>query len=129
MLNDREFSRAAEEQLRKEQKEAREENKGSFWPIMGGVAIVGIIYLVSHAAQWLLGYATLLPNRTDVLDMAGGLTLIIIVGGFFDAYQRAMRVRDKRLIRVEMKLDALLERQGEIYKAVSDAEMRTRGYV
>jgi hypothetical protein len=126
MIAASEFEEKAKNVLTQEYENA----KTPVWP--GGaivLAILVVVYGVIQIVKWLIGSGNLLPTHSDIVDIVGFLIFFFVGGHFWDIHQQINRNRNLRLIRVEMKLDALLERQKDIYKTVSDAEMRGRGYV
>jgi hypothetical protein len=75
--------------------------------LIGASIVFGVIQLV----RWGVMGGTLLPAKTDIYWFAGMVIWIVLLPPVFERLAEVRKLRAQRLIRLEMKIDALLDRQ------------------
>ncbi|HEY0264046.1 MAG TPA: hypothetical protein VGC07_05950 [Granulicella sp.] len=114
------WTKRAENQYENEQREIRQTGRIgtsiSVFAFIGASIVLGVIQLV----RWGLEGKSLLPTRLDIYWFAGVAIWIVILPPVFERWDEARKLRAQRLIRLEIKLDALLDRHEHVDSQITD---------
>jgi hypothetical protein len=100
----------AEEQYKAEREDMNAEVKSGFYFHLLLYLLLGVVAGVIYVINWMVVGGTFLPSNHDVVWV-----IAIAVGGIpftylMERHDRIREVHEQRLIRLEMKIDALLDR-------------------
>jgi hypothetical protein len=104
------WEKEVESKYEREQEEIRHTSRISVFfsvlVLIGASIVFGVVQFV----RWGLMGESLLPAKTDVYWFAGMVIWLVILPPVFERWEEARKLSIRRLIRLEMKIDALLER-------------------
>lgn len=105
------WKKEAEEEDEKEQKKVNAQAKSRFYLLSFLLVFVGVIMATFHVVWWLVVGGNFLPPKGEAVWVVAGMVGAYPLTYFIERYDRIREIREQRLIRLEMKLDALLDRQ------------------
>jgi hypothetical protein len=105
------WEKEAEEKYNRERENIRHESKVGFALQFLMLFVVVIILVVIHLAEWMFSGGSLIPNGRDAAWAAGSIAFVLAGAYLSERYEEAKSIREQRLIRLEMKIDVLLDRQ------------------
>jgi hypothetical protein len=101
----------AEAEYKKEREGIRADVKVGFYLLLFVYIFLGVVFGAIYVVKWMIVGGDFLPSNHDAVWI-----IAIVVGGIPFSYvlewqDRKREVREQRLIRLEMKIDVLLDRQ------------------
>jgi hypothetical protein len=145
MPNTPDWKEKAEIQYKSEREDVRDARKSGFFRYIILLVVVGIVFGVIHLAEWMFDGGSLIPSGRDVAWASGGIVFTLAGGYLSERYEEEKSIREQRLVRIELKIDAVLLRYDEmlakhdemlirqkdlhrdVQRMMSDAELRAHG--
>ncbi len=84
--------------------------------LVGASVVFGAVQLV----RWGLMGESLLPAKTDIYWFVGMVVWLVILPPVFERWDEARKLRIRRLIRLEMKIDTLLDKHEHVDSQLTD---------
>jgi hypothetical protein len=98
-----------------EEKYQRERHAGkaeiAFYILL--LIVLAVVLGAIHVAEWMFNGGNLIPSGREAIWALGAIAIPLAGAYLGGRYEEAKSIRDQRLIRLEMKIDELLDRQGK----------------
>jgi hypothetical protein len=120
------WEKEAEKKYDREREDIRHESKARFAFYILLVGVVVFIFGVGHLVEWMFDGGNLIPSGSEVTWALGGLAITLAGGYLGERYEEAKSIREQRLIRLEMKIDTLLDRQDRVDSKLADLRDEVR---
>jgi hypothetical protein len=113
MQDSSDWKKRAEAEHKRERKDIEQEGKSGLALYVVFGVLWAVVFGVVHIAEWMFRGGKLLPSSFGV-----GMAVLWFVGALAFGYiserhEKATSIREERLIRLEMKLDTLLNRHDQ----------------
>lgn len=109
MADTPDWKKEAEEKYKDEREDMNAEVKSGFYFHLFLYLLIGVVFGIIYVVNWMIVGGNFLPNREAAWLIAafiGGVPFTYLM----ERHDRIREVREQRLIRLEMKIDALLDR-------------------
>jgi hypothetical protein len=108
------WEKEAEKKYDREQEDIRHESKAGFAFQILLVVVMAFLFVIGHLVEWMFDGGNLIPSGSEVAWALGGLAITLAGGYISERYEEAKSMREQRLIRLEMKIDTLLDKQDDV---------------
>ncbi len=108
------WKKRAENQYNNERENLNDEIKSRFYLYLLIFGVFGVIFGAFYVVRWMIVGGDFLPSHHE------SLWTIIVIAGYvpftyvMERFDRKREIREQRLIRIEMKIDALLDKQDDV---------------
>jgi hypothetical protein len=120
------WKKEAEEKYNRERADIRHESKVGFALQFLMLFVVAIVLVLAHLAEWIFSGGNLIPSGRDAAWAAGSIAFVLAGIYLSERFEEAKSIREQRLIRLEMKIDALLDKHERIDSNFSDLKDEVR---
>ncbi|MBS1798448.1 MAG: hypothetical protein JSS95_01345 [Acidobacteria bacterium] len=138
MADTPDWKKKAKAEYENEEERIRTDVKAGFYLHLFIFVFLGVVFGAIYVIRWMIVRDNFLPSSHDAAWM-----IAIAIGAvpfiyFTDRHDRIREVREQRLIRLEMKIDAMLAEQDallaryeellrDVRRTMSDTELHIRG--
>lgn len=120
------WKKKAEDEHEREREDIEAGGKSEFALHILLLIVVVVVFGAMHIGRWMFMGGSLIPSISDIALVSMMLVSILVGGYFFGRRDKATSIREERLIRLEMKIDALLDKHERIESNFSDLKDEVR---